>query len=71
MYSLILERELNWVSFASKLRHIRDKNFLNQMFKSANKYAGAIEAKRGNYSTQFLLMSLLLNQHKKLLNFSE
>ena len=41
------------------------------MFKSANKYAGAIEAKRGNYSTQFLLMSLLLNQHKKLLNFSE
>ena len=37
------------------------------MLKSAYKYSDAIEAKGENYSTQSLLMSILLERHKKLL----
>jgi hypothetical protein len=36
------------------------------MLKSAYKYSGSIEAKGENYSTQSLLMSLMLEQHKKI-----
>jgi hypothetical protein len=67
MYRSILERELeNWEGFASKLRDTKDKDLFNQMLKSAHKYSNSIEAKGKNYSTQSLLMSLLLDQHKKL-----
>jgi hypothetical protein len=67
MYRSILERELeNWESFASKLRDT-DRDLFNQILKSTYKYSSAIEAKGGNYSTQSLLMSLLLDQNKKLL----
>jgi hypothetical protein len=71
MYRSILERELeNWESFASKLRDTRDKDLFNQMLKSsAYKYSSSIiEAKGENYSTQSLLMSLLLEQHKRIMN---
>jgi hypothetical protein len=68
MYRSILERELeNWESFASKLRDTRDRDLFNQILKSTYKYSSAIEAKGENYSTQSLLMSLLLDQNKKLL----
>lgn len=63
----VFDREVEtWEGFASNLKDTRDRDLFNQMLKSANKYAGAIEAKGENYSTQSLLMSLLLDQHKKL-----
>jgi hypothetical protein len=66
MYRSLLERELgNWESFASNLEKT-DKNLFNQLLKFAYKYSGAIEAKGENCSTQSLLMSLLLEQHKVL-----
>jgi hypothetical protein len=36
------------------------------MLKSTYKYSGAIEAKGEEYSTQSLIMSILLEHHKKL-----
>jgi hypothetical protein len=65
MYRSILERELeNWESFASKLRDT-DRDLFNQILKSTYKYSSTIiEAKGENYSTQSLLMSLLLDQNK-------
>jgi hypothetical protein len=67
VYRRILDREIeSWSSYASQLKD-KDKDLFNQMLKSANKYSGAIEAKGEEYATQSLLMSLLLDQHKKLL----
>jgi hypothetical protein len=67
MYRSILEREReNGKSFASKLRDTKDKDLFNQMLKSVNKYSGAIKAKGELYATQSLLMSLMLEQHKKI-----
>jgi hypothetical protein len=66
----ILDRELeNWESFASNLNDT-DRDLFNQMLKFANKYTSSIEAKGENYSTQSLLMSLLLEQHKLMKNIS-
>ena len=66
----VIDREIeNWEGFVSKLRDTtRDKDLFIKMLKSsANKYSGAIiEAKGENYYTQSLLMSLMLDQHKKL-----
>jgi hypothetical protein len=68
MYRSILERELEiWESFACKLRDTRDRELYIQMLISAYKYSSSIEAKGESYSTESLLMSLLLDQHKKLL----
>jgi hypothetical protein len=67
MYRSILEREReNGKSFASKLSDTKDKDLFNQMLKSVNKYSGAIKAKGELYATQSLLMSLMLEQHKKI-----
>ena len=67
MYRRILDREIeNWSSYASQLKDTRDKDLFIQMLKSANKYSGAIEAKGEEYSTQSLLMSILVEHHKKL-----
>jgi hypothetical protein len=71
MYRSILDREIeNWENFASNLRDI-DKELFNQMLKSAYKYSSAIEAKGEDYATQSLLMSLLLEQHKKVINHKQ
>jgi hypothetical protein len=68
VYRRVLDREVeNWESFASNLKETVDRNLFNQMLKSAYKYSNSIEAKGENYSTQSLLMSLLLDQHKRLL----
>ena len=67
MYRRILDREIeNWSSYASKLNN-EDKKLFYQMLKSANKYFPSIEAKGESYSTESLLMSILLEQHKKLI----
>ena len=66
----VIDREIeNWEGFVSKLRDTtRDKDLFIQMLKSsANKQSGAIiEAKGENNYTQSLLMSLMLDRHKKL-----
>jgi hypothetical protein len=65
----ILNREIeNWESFASKLKDTRDRELFNQMLKLAYKYSTSINAKGENFATESLLMSLLLEQHKKLMN---
>jgi hypothetical protein len=62
----ILDREIeNWWSYASQLKET-DRDLFYQMLKSANKYSGAIEAKGESYATQSLIMSILLEHHKKL-----
>jgi hypothetical protein len=72
LYSSIIDRELeNWEGFASKLRDTRDKDLFNQMLKLAYNYSDSIEAKGEMYSTQSLLMSLLLDQHKKLSRYDK
>jgi hypothetical protein len=64
--STVIDRELEgWEGFASVLKE-KDRELFNQMLKSAYKYSGSIEAKGEIYSTQSLLMSLLLEQHKKI-----
>jgi hypothetical protein len=69
LYRSILERELeSWKEgFASKLAK-EDRDLFNQMLQSAYKHSSSIEAKGENYSTQSLLMSLLLEQHKRIMN---
>jgi hypothetical protein len=67
MYRRILDREIeNWESYATQLNE-SDKDLFYQMLKSVNKYSRSIEAKGEMYATQSLIMSLLLDQHKKLL----
>ena len=63
----ILDREIeNWSSYASQLKDT-DRDLFYQMLKSASKYSSAIEAKGEIYSTQSLIMSILLEQHKKII----
>ena len=65
MYRRILDREIeNWESYASELNN-EDRKLFYQMFKSVNKYPTSIEAKGESYATQSIIMSLLLEQHKK------
>ena len=44
-----------------------NRDLFNQMLKPANKYSGAIDAKGENYVTQSLIMSILLEHHKKII----
>jgi hypothetical protein len=67
MYRRILDREIeNWKSYASGLNN-EDKKLFYQMLKSVNKYSPSIEAKGERYAIQSLIMSLLFEQHKKLM----
>jgi hypothetical protein len=67
MYRRILDREIeNWEGYASELNN-DDKKLFYQMLKSVNKYSPSIETKGESYVTQSLIMSLLLEFHKKLL----
>ncbi|HET7642927.1 MAG TPA: hypothetical protein VFK40_05425 [Nitrososphaeraceae archaeon] len=67
MYRRILDREIeNWEDYASELNN-DDKKLFYQMLKSVNKYSPSIETKGESYVTQSLIMSLLLEFHKKLL----
>ena len=66
MYRRVLDREIeNWESYASGLNET-DKELFYQMLKSANNYSPSIEAKGESYTTESLIMSLLLEFHKKL-----
>ena len=67
MYRRISDREIeNRESYASQLNE-NDKELFYQMLKSVNKYSPSIEAKGESYATQSLIISLLLEQHKKLM----
>lgn len=67
MYRRILDREIeNWEGYASGLYN-EDRKLFYQMLNSVNKYSPSIEAKGECYATQSLIMSLLLELHKKIL----
>ena len=68
MYRRILDREIeNWEGYASAGLNNEDKKLFYQMLKSANKYSPSIEAKGECYATQSLIMSLLVEFHKRIL----
>jgi hypothetical protein len=66
--SIILQRELEkWKTYSDILRK-PNRDLFNQMLQSLSyKYSNAIDAKGENYSTESLIISLLLEQHNKLL----
>ena len=64
-YNSILKKELDkWKTYSDILRK-PNRDLYNQMLKSAYKYSSAIEAKGESYATQSLIMSILLEHHKK------
>ncbi|MGI0052092.1 MAG: hypothetical protein ACRD8K_10185 [Nitrososphaeraceae archaeon] len=65
--SIILQKELDkWKTYSNILRQPNRDLFI-QMLQSVDKYSNFINAKEDNYATESLLMSLLLEQHKELL----
>src|SRR5688572_13956157 len=64
--STILQKELDkWKTYSDILRK-PNRSLFNQMLKSAYEYSDAIEAKGEDYATRSLLMSIMLEHHKKL-----
>ena len=62
--SIILKKELDkWKTYSDILRQ-PNRDLFNQMLHSLYKYSNAINAKGENYSTESLIMSLLLEQYK-------
>ena len=62
--AIILKRELEkWKIYCDILRQ-PNRDLFNQMLQSSYKYSNSIDAKGENYSTESLLMSLLLEQYK-------
>jgi len=66
--SNILQKELKkWKTYSDILRQ-PNRNLFNEMLKSIYRYSNSIEVKGENYATESLIMSLLLEQYKKLYN---
>jgi hypothetical protein len=65
---IILQRELEkWKTYSDILRK-PNRDLFNEMLQSSlYKYSNAIEAKGENYSTESLIMSLLLEQYKRII----
>ena len=67
-YDDILTKEIeSWRSYAECLRK-KDRKVFNNMLKNCHKYSQAINAKGKDYSTLSLLMTILLEHHKIVLN---
>jgi hypothetical protein len=67
----ILTKEIeSWRSFAASLNSEEYKEIFNKMLSDCYKYASAINAKGESFSTDSLLMSLLLTQQKMIDWFS-
>jgi hypothetical protein len=67
--SNILQKELKkWKTYSDILRQ-PNRDLFNEMLKSIYKYSNSIEAKGENYATESLIMSLLLEQYKKLIQY--
>ena len=65
--SEILKKELaKWKIYSNILRK-PNRDLFNEMLLSANKYSDSIDAKGKDFVTESLLMSLLFEQFKKLL----
>ncbi|HJT83022.1 MAG TPA: hypothetical protein VJ697_00945 [Nitrososphaeraceae archaeon] len=65
--SEILKKELaKWKIYSDILRK-PNRDLFNEMLLSANKYSESIDAKGKDFVTESLLMSLLFEQYKKLL----
>ena len=65
--STILQKELDkWKTYGDILRK-PNRSLFYQMLKSAYEYSDAIEAKGEDYATRSLLMSIMLEHHKKLM----
>ena len=65
--SIILKRELDKGKTYSDILRKHNRDLFNQMLQSSYKYLSSIEAKGENYATQSLIMSILLEHHKKIL----
>ena len=62
--SIILQKELDkWKTYPDILRKTT-RDLFNQMLRLSYKYSSSIGAKGGNYATETLIMSLLLEQYK-------
>ncbi|MGD1834214.1 MAG: hypothetical protein ACPKQO_00650 [Nitrososphaeraceae archaeon] len=67
-YNDILTKEIElWQSYAECLRK-KDRELFNTMLKNCYKYSQAINAKGKYYSTVSILMTILLEHHKIILN---
>ena len=65
--STILKKELaKWKPYSDILRK-RNGDLFNEMLQSIYKYSNAIEAKGESYATESLIISILLEHHKKLM----
>jgi hypothetical protein len=61
----ILTKEIeSWRGFADGLKSKEDKKLFLKMLESCQKYAVAINAKGKPFSTEPMIMALLLEQHK-------
>jgi hypothetical protein len=66
--SAILQRELEkWKTYSDILRKPNRDLFTQMLHSSLYKYSNAIEARGENYSTESLIMSLLLEQYKMMI----
>jgi hypothetical protein len=64
--SIILKKELDkWKTYSDILRQ-PNRDLFNQMLHSSYKYSNAIDAKGEQFSTESLIMSLLLEQYRLL-----
>ena len=65
--SIILQQELDkWNNYSSILRK-SNRNLFKEMLRSSYKYSNAINAKGEHFSTESLFMSLIFEQHKKMI----
>ena len=65
--SIILKRELDkWKTYSDILIK-SNRDLFNEMLQSTYKYSNAMNAKGENYSTESLIMSLLLEQQYKII----
>jgi hypothetical protein len=68
--NIILTREIGkWNNFSSVLRK-NNREIFKEMLQSSYKYSNVINAKDEEYSTESLIMSLLLEQNKMMMSFS-
>lgn len=66
-YDDIVTKEIeSWKSYADYLRK-QDKEMFYEMLNRCYKYSSAITAKGKEYSTASVLMSILLEHHKRML----
>jgi len=67
--SIILQKELDkWKTYSDILRK-PNIDLFNQMLHLSYKYSSSIGAKGGNYATESLIVSLLLEQYKNIHDF--